>query len=256
MTPVFLLAHLAQSRELAHFLLTEPTVGSIWGGMAIAFGFGAFHALSPGHGKALVSAYLIGTQGTPQQAILLGVTTTITHTLGVFLLGAIALFASQYILPEQLYPVLSALSGMMICLVGVSLVRKRLQSPSHDHHSDHEHDHHHHHHHHHHHASNKLSDLIKLGIAGGLVPCPSALVMLLGAIALHQITYGLFLVTGFSLGLALVLVLLGLIAVYARQWLEKFPRTQAISRSLSLTSACVVVVIGLGLTFVSSTSLL
>ncbi|WP_017306506.1 nickel/cobalt transporter [Spirulina subsalsa] len=254
MTSTFLLAHLAQSRELTHFLLAEPTLGSILGGMAIAFSFGAFHALSPGHGKALVSAYLIGTQGTPQQAIVLGVTTTITHTLGVFLLGAIALFASQYILPEQLYPVLSVLSGIMICLVGVGLVRKRLQSQSHDHHH---HDHHHDHpDHHHDHSSHTLSDLVKLGIAGGLVPCPSAMVMLLGAIALHQIVYGLFLVTGFSLGLALVLVLLGLIAVYARQWLEKFPQTQEISRRLSVASACVVVVIGLGLTWVSSTSLL
>ena len=105
-----------------NLLTADPNLTTILVGVAIAFGLGAIHALSPGHGKTLVSAYLIGSKGTPQQAILLGVTTTATHTLSVFVLGAIALFASQYILPEQLYPLLSGFSGFAICLIGLDLL--------------------------------------------------------------------------------------------------------------------------------------
>lgn len=246
---------------LDSIVTAEPTLGTTLIGMAIAFGFGVVHALSPGHGKTLVSAYLIGSQGTPQQAILLGVTTTITHTIGIFLLGAIALFASAYVLPEQLYPVLSCVSGVTIFLVGLSLLNQRLHSHNHNshNHSSHNHNSHNHDHDHHHPhpsaAPTSLGSLVKLGIAGGLVPCPTALVMLLGAIALHHIVYGLFLVSGFSLGLSCVLVILGLLAVFARQWLEKFPQTEGILQRLSLFSAVLVVIIGIGLTFVATNSL-
>lgn len=89
-----------------------------------------------------------------------------------------------------------------------------------------------------------------------MVPCPSALVLLLTAVALHQITYGLFLVGGFSFGLGLVLVSLGLVAVYARQWLEQLPQTDKILQKVSLLSAGVVVILGMGLTWVSTTSFL
>ncbi len=241
---------------LDSIVTAEPTLGTTLIGMAIAFGFGAVHALSPGHGKTLVSAYLIGSQGTPQQAILLGVTTTITHTIGIFLLGAIALFASAYVLPEHLYPVLSCVSGVTIFLVGLSLLNQRLHSHNHNSHNHNSHNHDHDHHHPHPSAATtSLGSLVKLGIAGGLVPCPTALVMLLGAIALHHIVYGLFLVSGFSLGLSCVLVILGLLAVFARQWLEKFPQTEGILQRLSLFSAVVVVIIGMGLTFVATNSL-
>jgi nickel/cobalt exporter len=279
MYPEFILAHLGHSgfslpfgvNLAAYFesnfgtvldaiVTAEPTVGTTLIGMAIAFGFGAVHALAPGHGKTLVSAYLIGSQGTPQQAILLGVTTTITHTIGIFLLGAIALFASAYVLPEQLYPVLSCVSGVTIFLVGLGLLNQRLHnSHSHNSHSHNSHSHNFHNHNHHHDhpstATTSFGSLVKLGIAGGLVPCPTALVMLLGAIALHHIAYGLFLVSGFSLGLSCVLIILGLLAVFARQWLEKFPQTEGVLQRLSLLSAVVVVIIGMGLTFIATTSL-
>ncbi|NER84998.1 MAG: high frequency lysogenization protein HflD, partial [Leptolyngbya sp. SIO1D8] len=225
----FLLAHLDQAPHLSDLLEVELTLGTMATGSAIAFALGAAHALSPGHGKTLVSAYLIGTRGTPQQALLLGATTTITHTLGVFALGLVALFAAQYILPEQLYPILSVFSGLTICIVGLRLLYNRLRSPDqllhshpHPHHHSHEHpsheghgDHHHSHEHPSHgdhvHGVTDLPALITLGISSGLVPCPSALVLLLSAIALHQIPYGLVLVGSFSLGLAAILTLLGLI---------------------------------------------
>ncbi len=216
----------------------EPTFGAILTGMTIAFGFGAIHALAPGHGKALVSAYLVGSKGTAYQAVLLGLATTITHTFSVFILGLIALFASEYILPEQLYPVLNLISGLTICSVGFWLLMRRL-SPQDEHH--------------HHSPSSNFSNpsTIALGIAGGLVPCPSALVMLLAAISLNQITYGLFLVCGLSLGLASVLITLGLIAVYAKQWLEKLPLSGVFVERLPIFSAAMVVCIGIGLTVLS-----
>ncbi|MEQ9357809.1 MAG: sulfite exporter TauE/SafE family protein [Coleofasciculus chthonoplastes F3-SA18-01] len=242
MSQACILAHLSHTSSVPNLIASEPTLSTILIGIAIAFGFGAVHALSPGHGKTLVSAYFIGSQGTPQQAVLLGLTITFSHTLSIFLLGAIALFASQYVLPEQSYPVLSFVSGLTIGIVGLSLLRKRLHSHSHSHSHSHAH------------SPTSLSSLVKLGIAGGLIPCPSALVMLLSAVALHQISYGLFLVGGFSLGLASVLVILGVVAIYARQWLERLPQTDQVLQKLSILSAIVIMVIGFGITVVSVTT--
>ncbi|MFP4123383.1 MAG: nickel/cobalt transporter [Coleofasciculus sp.] len=242
MSQACILAHLSHTSSVPNLIASEPTLSKILIGIAIAFGFGAVHALSPGHGKTLVSAYFIGSQGTAQQAVLLGLTITFTHTLSIFLLGAIALFASQYFLPEQSYPILSFVSGLTIGIVGLSLLRKRLHSDSHCHSHAHAH------------SPTSFSSLVKLGIAGGLIPCPSALVMLLSAVALHQISYGLFLVGGFSLGLASVLVILGVVAIYARQWLERLPQTDQVLQKLSILSAIVIMVIGFGITVVSVTT--
>jgi len=247
--PTFILAHLADRTELSSLLAAHLTPGTIVAGLAIAFGLGAVHALSPGHGKTLVSAYLIGSKGTPAQAVLLGVTTTITHTLSVFLLGLVALFASQYFLPEQLYPILGGLSGLTVCAVGCQLLRKWLRTGNPRHHchpeSPHEWAGHAH-------AHGNLPSLLSIGISGGLVPCPAALVVLLSAIALHQINYGLMLVSGFSLGLASVLILLGLAAVYARRWLEQLPIADGWVQYLSLISAIAVICLGVGLTAFST----
>lgn len=242
MSQACILAHLSHTSSVPNLIASEPTLSTVLIGIAIAFGFGAVHALSPGHGKTLVSAYFIGSQGTAQQAVLLGLTITFTHTLSIFLLGAIALFASQYFLPEQSYPILSFVSGLTIGIVGLSLLRKRLHSDSHCHSHAHAH------------SPTSFSSLVKLGIAGGLMPCPSALVMLLSAVALHQISYGLFLVGGFSLGLASVLVILGVVAIYARQWLERLPQTDQVLQKLSILSAIVIMIIGFGITVVSVTT--
>src|SRR5206468_4362428 len=93
--------------------------------LVIAFGFGAGHALSPGHGKTVVAAYLVGSRGTPAHAALLGVTVTVSHTIGVFLLGLVVLFASDYILPEKLYPWLGFSSGFLIAVLGIVLFVQR-----------------------------------------------------------------------------------------------------------------------------------
>jgi len=191
-----------------------------------AFGWGALHALSPGHGKAMVAAYLVGTKGKPRHAVALGATVTVAHTIGVFMLGFVTLALSQYILPEDLYPWLNLISGALVVAIGAGVLRSRLRWRRGHHHGQHSHDHAHHHHHHHSGDQDTVTkrSLIGLGAAAGLIPCPSALVVLLGAIAQHEIGLGLLLIVAFSLGLAGTLTGLGLAVVYARKLIPRIGR--------------------------------
>ena len=216
---------------------------SVWVTIIGSFLWGAAHAMSPGHGKTLVGAYLMGEKATVRHALFLGLTTTVTHTLGVFILGGVTLLASHAFLPEQLFPWLSLLSGLLVVTIGGNLLRDRLNkqihsephSELHHHHSHHEshshsHDSAHHHHSHgptHSHipaeGNVNLKSLIALGISGGLIPCPSALLLLLSSIALGQVSYGLILVLSFSLGLASVLTGLGLLLIYSKHLFARLP---------------------------------
>ncbi|MBD1871990.1 sulfite exporter TauE/SafE family protein [Nodosilinea sp. FACHB-131] len=282
-----------------------------------AFLWGAVHSLSPGHGKTLVGAYLVGERATSRHALFLALTTTVTHTLGVFALGFITLAAARYVLPEQIYPWLSLLSGAMIVYIGANLIAQRRQRPSHHHsahahapnelahahahspselahahahknfrdrdRSPHTHDrpHHSHRHHsraehhthgsehhthahdstHHHHGEPhshlpvmpdgtaiSWRGLLMLGVSAGLVPCPAALVLLLGAIAFGNPVSGLLLVVAFSLGLASVLAGLGLLLVSAKRVFKQVPvpRLQSL-QWLPLASAVGITIIGLGI---------
>ncbi|MBW4478393.1 MAG: sulfite exporter TauE/SafE family protein [Tolypothrix brevis GSE-NOS-MK-07-07A] len=248
------------NRQNRDFWLISGAVGQFGGSLAIAlmaaFVWGAMHAMSPGHGKTIVGAYLMGSKVTAQHALFLGLTTTLTHTIGVFILGLATLFASQFILPERILPWLSILSGFMVLVIGLNLFISRLRNHDHDHHHHHDHDHDHHHDHdhdHHHLPSNTpvtMGNLLALGVSGGLVPCPSALVLLLSAIAIGRVGFGLMLVVAFSLGLAAVLTGLGLLLIYAKQWFEKLqlPKPKRLHRILPALSAFLISLIGLGIT--------
>ncbi|WP_375511963.1 nickel/cobalt transporter [uncultured Nostoc sp.] len=231
--------------------------------LAIAFLWGGLHALSPGHGKTIVGAYLVGSRSNAQHALFLGLIMTITHTAGIFALGLVTLGTSQFILTEQLYPWLSVLSGVLVTVIGLNLFISRLQgtqvSHSHDHVHSHQHSHdlHHHHHHNHEHShlpphsdvsSMKWSSLLALGISGGLLPCPSALVVLLSAIAMGRVGFGLALVSAFSLGLAAVLTGIGLMLVYAKERFEHLPFQIPKIKMLPVASALCITLIGLGIT--------
>ncbi|MBZ5726628.1 MAG: sulfite exporter TauE/SafE family protein [Acidobacteriia bacterium] len=236
--------------------------GTLLAGMAVAFAFGAVHALSPGHGKTLVAAYLVGTRGTPRHAVLLGGLVTFTHTASVFLLGLGTLFLSRYVLPERIYPVLGAISGISIVWIGAILFRKRLRAAR-------RHQQHHHHEHHggalmhdhgdghvHSHAPHGeagLGSLIALGASGGLVPCPSALVLLLSSVALGRVALGLTLLAAFSAGLAVVLTTVGMVVLYASHLLPDGRKTAASAplRYLPVASAAIVVCIGVAMTGVA-----
>ena len=239
-----------------------------------AFGWGALHALSPGHGKTMVAAYLVGTRGTARHALALGATVTVTHTIGVFALGVVALTLQQYVLPEDLFPWLTLASGLLVVAVGAGVLRSRVRwararrsgGHAHDHSHDHAHGHghshdhgHHHSHehghshggkHHHHHMPEDLSwrGLVGMGAAAGLIPCPSALVVLLGAISQGEVALGLLLIVVFSLGLAGTLSALGLAVVYAKRLLPRLDLGGRLASALPALSALVIVGVGVMLT--------
>lgn len=336
---------------------TLDTPAALAAALLVAVGLGAAHALTPGHGKTIVGAYLVGSRGTARHALFLGLTTTITHTAGVFALGFLVLFASRFILPEKLYPWLGVLSGLLVAGIGLSILRGHVshwlahrrgethdhgpyhfhfgkghshgpeghthaghthaghthdghthdghthgvhahapetmpvaaavssrralafagvagaapvtlaarEAHDHDHHTHdhghshpHDHDHDHAHDHDHVHApaaaapaeALKWRNLLALGISGGLLPCPSALILMLSAIALRQVGVGLVLILAFSVGLAGVLTGIGLIMVYAGRFLERLPVRHGTltTRLLPMASAAFITVAGLAIT--------
>ena len=248
--------------------------------LAAAFGWGALHALSPGHGKTMVAAYLVGAHGTARHAVILGAMVTLTHTIGVFALGVITLALSQYLLPEDLYPWLNLTAGLLVLVVGALVLRARLRRvPDGHHHGPGGHTHgpgghthgpggHTHagaEHAHDHEMTARTEDppdshapeslrprvLLAAGASAGLIPCPSALVVLLAAIAQQEIALGLLLIVTFSLGLAATLTALGLAVVYARGITVKWRPQGATARLAALApalSALIIVVVGVVLT--------
>jgi ABC-type nickel/cobalt efflux system permease component RcnA len=189
--------------------------------LAAAFGWGALHALAPGHGKTMVAGYLVGARGTPRHAAILGLTVTATHTMAVFALGLVTLAASQYILPEQLYPWLGVLSGLLVVAIGLTVMRSRFArwraaraQAARERDLDEVPHHHEHGHHHHPDGPITMRSLIGLGVSGGIVPCPSALVVLIAAISQHRLGLGMVLILAFSLGLAATLTSIGVAVVF------------------------------------------
>ena len=313
-TPRSVFTDLIKSRRLdATFLLMAALIAAVLGG---------FHALEPGHGKTLVAAYLVGSHGKARHAVLLGGIVTASHTVSVYALGAITLFASQWIVPEQIYPWLGAASGLLVAGLGLTLFLRRYWAAQaatgpnranvvaarahgdynwqqdHTVHAPHHHLHHHHHARHHEgndgevvtshrhtwwggHVSGvgseeerhlqphvhehgptrpaprsyatpspalSLKGLFALGITGGIVPCPAALVVLLAALAFHRVAFGLFLIVAFSAGLAVVLIGLGLGMVYAGRLMSRFSgRGALVERWLPLASSAVITIVGVAL---------
>ena len=250
-------------------LLHQANLG--WGalliGLAVAFGLGAIHALSPGHGKTIVAAYLVGSRGTPKHAAFLGGMVTFTHTISVFFLGFVTLFLSRYVLPESIYPVLGTVSGISIVWIGGTLFFKRLKKAFG---SDHQRGHHRHHHVHDHgglahdhgdgHVHSHVPEgeitmgsLVALGASGGLVPCPSALVLLLSSVALGRVGVGLVLLVAFSAGLATVLMAIGMTVLYAKNLLPDSQKTarSAAFRYLPVASAAIITCAGVLMTAVA-----
>jgi ABC-type nickel/cobalt efflux system permease component RcnA len=213
--------------------------------LAAALFWGAAHALSPGHGKTIVTAYLIGKRGTAKDAALLGGIVTVTHTIGVFALGLVTLALSQWIVPDRLYPWIDLVAGLMVVSIGLAVLRSRAKhAVAHRH--GHEHHHHRHHHDHEHDVSRR--SLLAVGVSGGLLPCPSALVVLLAAISLHRLAFGLVLIVAFSAGLALSITGIGLGAVLAKKAFARRSFDGALLRALPAVSALVIVVAGVLMT--------
>lgn len=209
--------------------------------LVIAAVLGALHALTPGHGKTIAAAYLVGSRGTLRHAAALGGIVTLTHTASVLALGIVTLIASQFVLPQQLYPALEATSGVLIIALGLQLAWTRLRQLRHERAPHHDHSH-------------TIPEwgvrwpsLIALGISGGLVPCPDALAILLVAVGLSQIALGLALIVAFSLGLAAALIAIGALLVTSHVWLRRFESVSRLGPYVPVASALVVVVLGAGI---------
>lgn len=212
-------------------LLLEPGVFSL----ASATVLGAAHALTPGHGKTIVAAYLAGNRGTSFDALRLGTLVTFTHTASVFFLALLATYVAESLDIQALYPWLSKLSGLMIAGIGLWLLYRLLRpaapvdsalptTPAHGHHVP----------------------LNALGISGGIVPCPEALALLLLALSRGQSVYGLLLLLCFSAGMAVVLIGIGLAAVLVMPRLKRYEQILA---PLPLMSAILLTVLGIALLF-------
>jgi ABC-type nickel/cobalt efflux system permease component RcnA len=239
--------------------------------LAVAFALGAAHALTPGHGKTIVAAYLVGSRGTLKHAAFLGAMVTFTHTISVFALGLATLFLFQSVVPEKVAGLLGVISGLSIIAIGGWMLLKRVRAlqgrraHTHTHDRDRAHvgGHSHEHPHGHHRGSGghahlpegdvTWGSLAALAVSGGLVPCESALVLLLSAISLGRAGLGLLLLVAFSLGLAGVLVTIGVAVVYTKQTLPERARAARSPwfRWAPLASAAIVMLIGVIMTGVS-----
>ena len=233
-----------------------------------AIGLGAFHAVTPGHGKTVMAAYLVGTRGSVRQALGLGAAVAVSHTLGVLLLALLILGASSVVAPERFYPYLSAASALIILGIGLWLLRGVLRARAHDraHAHEHEHSHDHGHSHGHDHGHDHLPStvgwrgLIALGVSGGIVPSASALLLLLAAVSLRRPDLGLVLIIAFGLGMAVVLVGIGLVLVRAGKFAERRLQDGAflarVMPLLPIGTTIVVLIIGIGLSVQAGQQLL
>ncbi|MEO6350008.1 MAG: hypothetical protein ABIP53_05090 [Candidatus Limnocylindrales bacterium] len=247
--------------------------------LAAAMLIGALHAASPGHGKTLMAAYLVGTRGTARHALGLGLTVTISHTIGVIALGALVLAAGSLIPSERLFPILGLVGGLVVTGLGVAMLVQRLrarraadrvQAHSHEAHSHEAHSHgdaaaHAHPHEderpegwhshgllgHTHLPSDvgplRRRNLIALGLVGGLVPSASAILILVGSVAVGRPAFGIVLTVAFGLGMAIVLVGVGLLLVRARSLIERLPSASRLApafATLPLVTAVVFLIVG------------
>jgi nickel/cobalt transporter (NicO) family protein len=270
-------------------LVAERRLSPGFGLLAVALAvlLGAAHALAPGHGKTVMAAYLVGLRGSLRQAATIGATVTVTHTAGVLLLGVV-LSASRAVASERVYPWLGVASGLLLAGVGVTLAARALTGHRHPHPHPHAHPHPHPHAHPHPHGHGAGGDgpatpgrdpaghgghatpaahdpggwggrplgrrgLVALGLAGGLVPSPSAVVVLLGGIALGHAWFGILLVLAYGTGMAATLTGVGLLLAHVRGRVDRRlagPAGSLLARAgrlLPVATAAVIVVVGLAL---------
>jgi nickel/cobalt transporter (NicO) family protein len=225
-----------------------------------SFWAGAAHAATPGHGKTIAAAYIVGARGKPIDAVILGIFVTLSHTSGIVLIGVLASLGSTWLRPQRIEAYLAIVVGIMVIVLGLWMLwaqrdlvalamgetgepgdgasRADAHTHTHDHEHDHEHGHDHDHDHPHSHGPDqsvvwhshgfgrahshrldivaenrpKLPVLLALGIAGGLLPDPAALALLLGALSSGKLLLGLVTVVVFSIGFATTLVVVGIVA--------------------------------------------
>jgi nickel/cobalt exporter len=223
--------------------LTPALVGVM---VALALGVGALHALGPGHGKTLIGAYLVGAGGSVRHAVGVGAAVSVMHTASVLMLGLVVLSAERLFAPERVYPVLGLASGLIALGLGSAMLVSRIHSRTHVDGGAHPHDQGHDHEHLH---ASPLSrrGLLALAFSGGILPSPTALVVLLASVSLGRSALGLLLIAAFSLGLAGALIGVGILTVHARDLAQR-RLTDRAARLLPVVSAGAIATMGLFLT--------
>ena len=228
---------------------------------------GGIHAASPGHGKSIMAAYIVGTRGSFLQASALALSVTVAHTTGVLVLGILTVLASNVIFPEQLYPWLTLISGVIVLGVGGMFLYSAIRGKAVEDHHHHDHDHHHEHHDHDHQAPATVAptwkSLFALGISGGIVPSGSALVVLLSSVALGRLGFGLVLIVAFGVGMAVVLVTTGVLLVHAGRLMLRFfpndgpqtPIRRRLAAAVPMVSASLMTLLGIVATYQGLTQL-
>ncbi len=234
--------------------LINPGILGIY---AATFFLGIMHAIEPGHGKTVVAAYLVGTKGRNIDAVTLGIVVTFTHTFSIIILAVIAQYTSKFYSEEVIHSYLGIVSSLIILVLGLWMLKTRwagLRGRSGTHHyGQHTHDHTDHHHHHTDESGKapSFSNLVLLGISGGIIPCPAAIAILLAAVSTGNTGKGIGLVLLFSVGLAIALVGIGLIVINSVRVGQKFLNTEKFAPAAAFLSAVMITLVGI-YTFFSS----
>ncbi len=236
--------------------LIQSGATNAWIYLPVAVLLGALHALEPGHSKSVMVAFIVAIRGTVSQAVLLGISAAIGHTIIVWGLALLGLYLGDALIVEKAEPWLVLISGLLIIALAIRLlwtIRKTT-----DHH-DHDHDHGHYHM-----SEDEIAakygkgqtstlDIVWFGFTGGLIPCPAAIAVLLICLQLKKLTLGMAMVAAFSLGLAFTLVMVGVIAAWGVRkartnwsgfgvWAERLPYASAL---IVLSVGAVIAVRGL-----------
>jgi nickel/cobalt exporter len=244
---------------------------------------GALHGLEPGHSKTMMAAFIVAIRGTVGQAVLLGITATISHTLIVWGIGLGGMYLWQGVDAEGLEPYFQLASGVIIVLIAAWMFwrtwREQHVHDAHDHDHDHGHNHSHDPDHSHDHDHQKLPGLdvseegfqdahqlahandirrrfadkhvtswqiALFGLTGGLIPCPAAITVLLLCLQLKEFTLGAVLVLCFSIGLAITLVTVGAIAALSvRHATTRYRWFSIVARRAPYLSSLLIIAVGI-----------
>ena len=242
--------------------------GNAWLYIPSAILLGALHGLEPGHSKTMMAAFIVAIHGTVKQAIMLGLAATVSHTLVVWLIALGGLYVSNQLTATHVEPWIQLLSGGIVLIMGSWMIWRTQRSHAHHHHHSHDHDHDHDHHDHSHepeeiyfddheraHAmeikqrfENKPATNLQIlifGLTGGLIPCPAAVTVLLICLQLKEVALGSTMVLSFSIGLALTLVSVGVIAaIGARKAQQRWSGLNSIATRAPYLSGALICVVG------------
>jgi nickel/cobalt exporter len=233
--------------------IIQGSAAHAWLYLPVAVIVGALHALEPGHAKSLMAAYLVAIRGNATQAVTLGISAAVGHTIVVWGLAVAGLALGERYIVEHAEPWLTALSGILIVLLAIRMLwALRRRHHAHDHDHEHQHDDHHHGHSH---APPKIrgdvttGQIVWFGFTGGLMPCPSAIAVLLVCVQLKAFTLGVAMVAAFSVGIGATLVAIGLAVVWSSGKLTKaWPGFDRMAQRLPYVSAGLVMIVGIVMT--------